>query len=1239
MEIKRNIKSKIDRKEWILRNILFPLLIFITVVTIYFLNYKSGTWLMGWDNLLPEFDFGINWERHIFSSWQEYQGVGLEGGVSWAADLPRVITTWLFGLFLPTNMIRYTYIFYCLLVGSLGIYFFSNWLLIQIQKKQKSIQIKPVGAIVLSFVISQFYIFNHGTLETFYAPIETFPTQWAFLPWLIYLFLKSIKEGGKTNYLKYAIVSLLATPMAQVPTTYIMFAIFLTVSTILILISSSMTKSFRITLKRVVKLALITFAINAFWIIPFLSFYISGGAKTVQESSINQIFSEDIYYRNAARGKVDDTSLLRGYLYDTYDMNTDVTKFEPMMLKWIEHYKQPLVLVTGYLFFAIIVLGLVYSIYKRFPYWQIFTTMFMISLFFLGASNPPFGIGFDWLRENIPIFREAMRFPYTKIAQIATFIYSINFLFGLLAIRAIVKRVLTFDSTLILTLVTLYSLTMYMLPAFQGHFIYEGNKVTIPKQYFEMFEWFKTQPKEARIANIPQNEHINWYFYDWGYRGSGFLWYGLRQPVLDRSFDSWSEYNEQYFVEMRQAIYSNNTENLATIMEKYNIGWILYDGMFQVGEQDKKYYEEVFIPNLLKDERFKLVNIFGEEIRVIEYEKVLQNPSFVKPLSDYNIEKSISGKQFVDLAFRKGNYIESPSNYSSYILRDIEDFEQNLLTNFNTQNYTYSFLIDTSQVQGLEVPEYWSSENYIPLEIYRESGKKYLKPILPTILIDSKEITANTPKRLEVSQDSDLITSSIDVLKISDLSNKHITAKKGDILSEYKQIPRSNIKVQTRDFTFRNCITNKTGVSDYNLAGEIISLRTDNGEPCIEKGFITKKENTITKLTFQYRSETGNYPTVCLRDSLTNSCIPEIKLSSLKFAKEGYETYTNYFFTESNRKYTLKVSLHSSNAETNKEVNINLKEFQIEQFSKSKNLFDTREVKTSKVIDLLNDSQVKEVTVSFPILTETSLSERVNLEDLSEMEPVNCFGEGVLGEKSQIETIYNKGVNKITFNSTNANNCLKLWNRDRLPLDANYVFTVDSNNIKNYPLELQIYIKPYQFYSDKYLLNSRTSSTKVVPQTREGDVGLTIELHNLSRGHFKSVNSISSPIIQFYPIDYISNFFFKTENSTITQAEGQFLTSQRVTPFLYVVKPQTEINGIMLNQSFSNGWIILNGANTNQYKANSWSNAWINTEESSNVFYIVFMPQFIQLLAYLLLPLPFFWLHTISPKRAHSIVK
>ena len=150
------------------------LLLLFLVVMIAIANYVPGTWLTGWDNLHPEFDFALNAKRAFNSVWQEYQGLGLLSGMAHAADFFRVLFLWLMSPIIPDQFSRYFYHFLMLLLGSLGVFFFTkNWLLHKNNKHRS----------LLALLSASFYLLNFGTVQYFFTPFEPFSTFWGFFPW------------------------------------------------------------------------------------------------------------------------------------------------------------------------------------------------------------------------------------------------------------------------------------------------------------------------------------------------------------------------------------------------------------------------------------------------------------------------------------------------------------------------------------------------------------------------------------------------------------------------------------------------------------------------------------------------------------------------------------------------------------------------------------------------------------------------------------------------------------------------------------------------------------------------------------------------------------------------------------------------------------------------------------------------------------------------------------------------
>src|SRR3989338_6712959 len=99
------------------QDLFLVLVILLITVFIAFKNYTPNTFLTGWDNLHPEFNFKLNIERSLNAVWQEYQGLGLLGGMGHAADLPRQLFLWGASVFIPISFVRYFWTFLMLFIG------------------------------------------------------------------------------------------------------------------------------------------------------------------------------------------------------------------------------------------------------------------------------------------------------------------------------------------------------------------------------------------------------------------------------------------------------------------------------------------------------------------------------------------------------------------------------------------------------------------------------------------------------------------------------------------------------------------------------------------------------------------------------------------------------------------------------------------------------------------------------------------------------------------------------------------------------------------------------------------------------------------------------------------------------------------------------------------------------------------------------------------------------------------
>ena len=194
-------------------------IILLTAISLFIAikNYIPGTWLTGWDNLHPEFDLLLNIKRSISASWQEYQGLGLLGGMAHAADLPRQLVLLILSIAFKSSDLRYIWTFLMLTLGPIG----TNLFIRNTFNKHK------IASEFAGFAAGIFYLLNLATVQTFYTPFEAFVSFYGFFPWLIYSFNKYLHSGKRKNIILFSLISVLATPAFYVQTLFVVYLIVL----------------------------------------------------------------------------------------------------------------------------------------------------------------------------------------------------------------------------------------------------------------------------------------------------------------------------------------------------------------------------------------------------------------------------------------------------------------------------------------------------------------------------------------------------------------------------------------------------------------------------------------------------------------------------------------------------------------------------------------------------------------------------------------------------------------------------------------------------------------------------------------------------------------------------------------------------------------------------------------------------------------------------------------------------
>lgn len=666
-------------------------------------NYTPGTFLSGWDTLHPEFNFKLGFERALFGVFRTEEGLGAVGAHSDITELVRVAGLYILHFFLATSFLRYFYIFLNLILGTLGMYLFLYKYLLKN---------KEAG-----FLGALFYLLNIGTVQIFNVPFEMFTTLFATLPFIFYFasgFIIEKVNKVKTLFL-FSFISLLNAPSAYAATLwYVFFAFFVVYFLSFALINYSENKN---SLKNFIILSIVFIVVNLFWLIPNIYFVLNHGTE-VQHANINLLFSDQAFLKNKEFGNIKDILSLKTFYFD-WNIYQGNNRFTDLLSPYINHLKDIKVLSLVYLFALSYIFG-AFVYLKKFKLKSLpllFALLF--SLIFLINDNFPFSHLFNFLQNHIPFFKEAFRFPDDKILNEYVFIISIFFAFSAnFFIEKLKKTNLKAISILIISVLIVY----YSLPSFFGNFINYNMKVKIPNYYFQLFDYLNTQSSFVRVANLPINSPWGWVYYNWNpiqnlghvnspsYQGAGFLYFGIKQPLLDRDFDRWSPYNESYYREMSYAIYKNDEKILSNVIKKYNIGFIFIDKSVANPQNPASTLDFDKSKNLIENTGMIIEEkIFGK----IELLKLKTNQdSIVSSLNtNINILPSTT-TTYHDFAYAEyGNYISSSDvkNFSNlfFPFRNLINNQSRLYDNllnidsakitFNVSSSINTFNLNTSQ--------------------------------------------------------------------------------------------------------------------------------------------------------------------------------------------------------------------------------------------------------------------------------------------------------------------------------------------------------------------------------------------------------------------------------------------------------------------------------------------------------------------------------------------------------------
>ncbi|PIR80161.1 MAG: hypothetical protein COU25_01500 [Candidatus Levybacteria bacterium CG10_big_fil_rev_8_21_14_0_10_35_13] len=897
----------------------------------------------------------------------------------------------------------------------------------------------------------------------------------------------------------------------------------------------------------------------------------------------------------------------------------------------------------GFAFGFAFVLGAIFSAIKLKKSFIPFLILIAISLFFLFNDNFPFSSIFTFLQDNLPFFKEALRFPGDKILNIYVFLVSIFFGYFCLFILEKLEKIKWISSLFVGTIVVL--LIFYNLPSFNGNFINRLMRIDIPKQYFELFDYLNTQEKSVKVANFPIHSQWGWAYYDWGFQGAGFLYFGIPQSLLDRDFDRWNPHNESYYREMSYAVYKKDSALLKNVINKYNIGFIFADESVFDSQQSKSalFFKEsrqlIKQTGLVQEEKtFGTITLFKLKTQGGYFKTVNTNINVnpkTKTLYDDFAYNTYGG--YLTLEAQKG------FNNITYPFRNLIDNQSGLLPDILSLDSEKIVINPGSNIEKFEAFDFAQNINIVPADVILEKrGNSLNVSIYPnTPVFDQTPSSSPIKGTLNITANAQNLyfsANQTETFKLDTLSENtpvavgKILLKNADndiaLFDGINTTEVLNVVKKINPF-FTNCDEKGTPPSVVVSQTEININAQSNICMLVPLGFFESTSNSSSNLltNFAFEINGGGKVTSCLYNQETSKCLyykdPEKNGNLLDFQYAVKENQA--------QKRAIKVFI-------DKKV-VGRENIQLFNFRASfiKALSETVIPK-----NILTNAFVKSAGFSFDKIylpNNIIYNPGFEITNLKKLES-DCKGPRQIEAKKDLVT--EDGKKAVKYSSKAGSFC-DHFSYPNLVHNLGYFLVVESKNTNGLPIT--ICVSNYtsgkcDIYTQLSSENKFTKEVFLLPPTDKEGIGYDINLENLGIRGSPSENYLIS--LQFIPIPYE---FLGSVKQEMTQIENKFrgkvISEKKLNPFMYVVQTDGNPMVLTLSYSFEKGFKAYSISCSGQFSCfvktllapvlskelphvlvNNWKNGWIiqesdvSSQKSEAKIAVVFVPQYLEFLGF-----------------------
>ncbi|MEA2056786.1 MAG: hypothetical protein U9O78_03745, partial [Patescibacteria group bacterium] len=662
---------------------------------------------------------------------------------------------------------------------------------------------------------------------------------------------------------------------------------------------------------------LVIFVTNSYWLLPVAHFTFT--RKNIYlNSTNNQLSTQNFNLKSQDYGDWQDVFLLRGFMLDTVDLkgkDRDQQFYIMDSIRKAAFSKKNIV--VGNIIFTLILVGLIISVYKRFKLglkekdfllWALVPS-FIVLFSALAQNLPPF----SWLSavfKKIPIINQSFRASFTKVSTVLSLLYALFFAYGLAyVIKLICSKIKSVSKIIFLLMVGV--VVWSQINFFHEEFIFDRLQTNIPNDYFQIFNYFKEQPKDARVLFLPFSWHWGWNMYDWGYTGSGFIWYGLEQPFVHRSFDVWSNFNEELYLQLNQVISQQNAELFYQYIQKYNIKYLLIDENVLLSQPYKKNFVNLKVILDSQDWIQKEAQ-FGQI--AVWLVKPNEKYSELKGYANLPLVSQSESYKSQDLAYQNlGPYVQVESSRAEYLYpfsffssqRDIEN-------KFVINDGILSAKTVVDEIDGewiLNIPPYHSEKIGFDVMFIHNNDQNYLKlkTVVPKLFARQQNVLADRSivlKNIEIPMQADSVKINQEMFLLPKLSENE-QRKIGNI--DLEQDTSLNIqflkKESGKNFLELNVDQKVTDCwhsqRDYSVSGEIdqgqLRLNSTNALACIPLKLGESDDSYLFEMIIKYQTENEIKTVACIEEQGRNktTCknrVVQKQFLSRNLVKEVHQT-------------------------------------------------------------------------------------------------------------------------------------------------------------------------------------------------------------------------------------------------------------------------------------------------------------------------------------------------------------